>query len=467
MGLGGWSLLAVLGVGCTETVSHRGAGASDGPTYHQDVAPLLARSCGSCHVAGGLAPFALDTYEAASGLADAIVAATAARTMPPWGTQESEDCRPPHGWKGDARLSDAEIEQLRVWRDDGTPEGARVTGDLLPAPPTLSLPGATSTLFPEGAWTAQPGEDQFRCYSLDMGLSETQWVNGFQVVPGNRAVVHHVTLTVDPTGASAGSVDETGSFDCGVGGAGVDAPDLRVLGVWLPGGLPFELPPDIGVEAPAGSRLLMQIHYHAGEPGAEPDTTGVELRFTDGPPENLLIPIGVGNFERLEGSGDGLQRGPNDTLYGPRFLVPANVAAHTEEMILTVPETGDDGAPLPEIRVLGAAAHMHLVGTDLRIEVEKAPPWFGGGPECLLHEPHWSFDWQRTYLYDAPLDSLPELRPNDRVHVRCTYDNTLGNPYVQRALGDLGLSSPVDVGLGEGTLDEMCLAILPLVVKAP
>ena len=241
-------------------------------------------------------------------------------------------------------------------------------------------------------------------------------------------------------------------------------PDARVLGVWLPGGMPFELAPNIGVEAPAGSRLVMQIHYHAGGPDAAPDTTGVQLRFALGRPEYLMVPVGIGNFSKTEGNGDGLQRGPNDSLYGARFFVPANVSGHTEEMILTVPDVGDDGAPLPEIRVLGAAAHMHLVGTELRVEVEKAAPWLGEGPECLLHEPHWSFDWQRTYLYDAPFEALPRLRPRDRIRVRCVYDNTLANPYVQRALGDLGLESPIDVELGEETLDEMCLAILPLVV---
>src|SRR5689334_13627725 len=35
------------------------------PTYHEHVAPILARACVSCHTAGGIAPFALDSYDAA------------------------------------------------------------------------------------------------------------------------------------------------------------------------------------------------------------------------------------------------------------------------------------------------------------------------------------------------------------------------------------------------------------------
>ena len=43
--------------------------------------------------------------------------------------------------------------------------------------------------------------------------------------------------------------------------------------------------------------------------------------------------------------------------------------------------------------------------------------------------------------------------------MRCTYDNTLNNPGVVEALGQQGLEEPVEVRLGEETLDEMCLGI--------
>ena len=49
--------------------------------------------------------------------------------------------------------------------------------------------------------------------------------------------------------------------------------------------------------------------------------------------------------------------------------------------------------------------------------------------------------------------------------MRCTYDNSMDNPYVQKALQDQNLTSPVDVFLGEQTLDEMCLSALAIVYK--
>jgi hypothetical protein len=36
----------------------------------------------------------------------------------------------------------------------------------------------------------------------------------------------------------------------------------------------------------------------------------------------------------------------------------------------------------------------------------------------------------------------------------------MGNPFVQRALTEQGLTEPRDVALGEETLDEMCLGVI-------
>ena len=62
-------------------------------------------------------------------------------------------------------------------------------------------------------------------------------------------------------------------------------------------------------------------------------------------------------------------------------------------------------------------------------------------------------------LYDAPLDQVPTAKPGDFLFMRCTYDNSMSNPYVVDALEEQGLDAPVDVFLGEETLDEMCLGV--------
>src|SRR4051812_23631091 len=62
------------------------------PTYERDIAPIIASSCKSCHVAGGIAPFPLQTFEDAAARADQIAVAVIRRTMPPFGVDNSGQC---------------------------------------------------------------------------------------------------------------------------------------------------------------------------------------------------------------------------------------------------------------------------------------------------------------------------------------------------------------------------------------
>jgi hypothetical protein len=87
--------------------------------------------------------------------------------------------------------------------------------------------------------------------------------------------------------------------------------------------------------------------------------------------------------------------------------------------------------------------------------------------ECLLQTPQWDFSWQRFYTYDAEITDLPLLTGGDVLEMRCTYDNSLGNPFVRDALREQGMDAPRDVVLGEETLDEMCLGAFTLLYKSP
>jgi hypothetical protein len=57
---------------------------SASPTYEKDVRPLMESRCTSCHVEGGIAPFALTSYEQVAAVKDAIALAVKNRTMPPY-----------------------------------------------------------------------------------------------------------------------------------------------------------------------------------------------------------------------------------------------------------------------------------------------------------------------------------------------------------------------------------------------
>jgi hypothetical protein len=89
----------------------------------------------------------------------------------------------------------------------------------------------------------------------------------------------------------------------------------------------------------------------------------------------------------------------------------------------------------------------------------------GPAQECLLHTPKWDFNWQRVYQYNAPFDQLPLVRGGDKLRLRCKYNNSSSNPFVMEALESQGLQAPIDVRLGEQTLDEMCLAVVQILYK--
>lgn len=438
-----------------------GAGPQAGPTFHKDVEPILQRSCQRCHSPGNIAPFSLLTYQDAKTVSGLMVDETKSRAMPPWGAFETEECQPTHPWRDDLRLTDEEIATFQAWHDAGNPEGDPADA---PAPIDLegdSLPGMTMELQPKAPFVSSGDNDQFRCFVMDPGFTEDMFMNGFHFVAGNPKVVHHALLFVDPNAESEALADADGGYDC-FGGSGING---GLIGAWAPGGVPFELASNIGTRLPKGSRLVMQIHYHPAGTIGDPDSTRVQLRFTPKPEYEMAFVL-IGNDNKQKANGDGLQPGPDDNGQ-VEFRIPANAANHTETQLFTLPST-INGGPTPELFVYGAGTHMHYVGRDMLIQLEhKNPGSKDTGTECLVQTPDWDFAWQRAYLYDSDIADLPRFLPGDVLKMRCTYDNTLDNPYVKRALKDQNLASPIDVFLGESTLDEMCLAVLPLLYKSP
>jgi hypothetical protein len=419
------------------------------PNWHEDIAPLAAANCQSCHSAGGIAPFAMTTYEETKPWAPVMAIAVMDATMPPWHGVETDECQPPFPFKHDARLGDAEKALFNDWAAAGAPEGDPKLAAPLPEPPSLDLAGATRTVVSPTAIdipAAGTTRDYFHCLSIDPGNAETVYLDGLQVVAGNRGIVHHVLIYVDAEGASAswpGGVKK----NCG-GGAGISGA-VQLIGGWVPGGLPIETPADVGSEVPPGTRLIMNVHYHALA-APETDTgTGLALRWKTTAPKWSSL------FQLIGAPGAG------NSLHGS-LMIPAGASGHIEEYEYLVGSGGQTIPDFVDVRLWAALNHMHKVGVDMRVTLEDRDT---GVETCLLQTPRWDFNWQRSYAYDTPITSAQRVRAGDKVHVRCTYDNTLANPGVQEMLSEVGLDAPVDIQLGEGTLNEMCLTGLGVAIK--
>jgi hypothetical protein len=428
--------------------------ADTAPTFHEDVEPILQQSCQPCHAPGRGAPFDLVSYADAKPLAASIAKETQARRMPPWGALATDECSPPLPFVGDSHLSAEAIATLAAWSAAGAPEGDPAAAPAPFEPPAQHLSRVDLTLAPSAPYS--PGEhEQYRCFVMDPGLDHDVFVDGYEISPGNPAVVHHAVVYLDPDGASAALADETGSYPCF---GGPHFQNTSLLAAWAPGMEPLEIADDLGILMQAHSLVVMQVHYHPTGPGAAPDTTRVDLRLHAKKPALRLDNVLIGNADGAWPGGDGLLPGPNDRDGSVEFRIPADAAGHVERMRFTLK------FPIPSVSVYGAGTHMHRAGVDMKIDrVGPAAPDAAEERECLVQTPQWDFDWQRLYRYDAPLDGLPEISSGDAIELRCTYDNTMANPALRAQLLEQGKPGPIDVLLGESTLDEMCVGFLPLV----
>ena len=411
------------------------------PTYWQDIEPIYATNCVSCHTAGEIGPFPIDDPDFASSYASRIATETAARRMPPW---------PPGGdtpaLQHVRTLTQAQIDAIGAWAAAGAPLGDPDRPQPH-APPEVIDIGPTELAFdlgvdyvPDGALT-----DDYRCFLVDLHAASPRVATGFKITPGNRATVHHVivSLVAGTDRAALAALDaqtpERAGWPC-VGGAipqGTQATQIGGLGSWVPGVSAVAYPAGTGQLIPAGALAVVQMHYNLLG-GMAPDRTRVDVALA--PSES------AGSLIRLGGTG----------LIVRNLSIAADDGAsvHTQSATLSQWRALRGQAPFPSGfgYVLGAGGHMHLIGHRITITRTNA-----SGETVLLDIPAWSFHWQGQYEYAAPI----QVANTDTLTIRCEYDNSN-----QHRLA-LGLDPNVTVTWGEGTRDEMCLAGLQMVDRLP
>jgi hypothetical protein len=343
------------------------------------------------------------------------------------------------------RLSDEEKALLAEWVADDMPMGDPETALPVPVLPDYGLVDATVNVNFRQPFAVSGEKDIFECFVMDPEVREDSWITAVQVQAGNQKVDHHALVFVDTEGDSEALATD-GHFPC------FSNPDIEgsLIGAWAPGALPFRIPEGGGIPMPAGSRIVVQMHYHPTLGGTEMDVSSVQLKTTNVQPEYDAVLALLGNFRKQDSDGSGLQPGMNDTEVDvAEFRIPAGAPDHIESLVYR--QELPIGVP-----IFSVGTHMHYVGTSMKIEKKTSD---GSGDECLLHTPRWDFDWQRSYAFDTAIEDLPVLEAGDELHMRCNYNNSLSNPAVADALTAQGLTEAVDVYLGEETLDEMCLGV--------
>jgi hypothetical protein len=394
------------------------------PTYHRDIAPLMQEKCGSCHVEGGIAPFALQRYEEVFPMRNAIQAAVKLRMMPPW--MPAKDCTE---YTHDRSLTDEQIDLISRWVDEGGAEGDPADAPPSVAPAQDGLSRVDLQVAMPEAFTPRQSPDDYRCFVLDWPETEVRYVSGFRANPGQASIVHHVIafLAKPEEVAAYQALDDAApgpGYTCYGGPRGGDGGrDTAWLGSWVPGSKGIDYPAGTGIRVNPGSKIILQVHYNLSSAVASADQTSLSMRLESSVQKVAIIQPWINPLWLNDGMP--IPAGQSDVRHRFSFdLVP--VVSRVTNGVFR------DNAP---ITLHMSALHMHTLGKWGKMEIERRT----GTTECMLNIPKWNFHWQSNYGFKQ----AKVVSAGERLAVECHWDNSL--------------PGAKDANWGEGTEDEMCL----------
>lgn len=392
--------------------------------WAEDVAPILYKHCVQCHRPDGIGHFSLVGYDDAFTYRYSIQDATEAKRMPPWKADPTY-----RHFADENLLSDAQIQTIKSWVAQDAPPGDLAQAPAPPAFPTGdSQIGAPDQVLRTPTYTMAASEDEYRCFVIPNGLTQTAFLRGLEIIPGNHMAVHHVLVFEDTT-KQARALDaqtpEPGYAN--FGGTGVQG--SRLVGAWVPGIRPELLPPNMGFKLTPGADLIVQVHFPGSAFGMT-ETTTMNLFFT---PTNQGIRE-VFNNPLINHYPPSLENFP---LY-----IPAN-SVKTYHAKYKAPVSGS---------LLSVAPHMHLIGQ--KIECFGITPQ--GDTLKFIRINDWDFHWQGGYKFQK----VQKIPFGTTIHAYATYDNTSNN--------DQNPNNPPQlVTQGEATADEMMLVFFTYMAYQP
>ncbi len=368
-------------------------------TYSSQIARILQKHCAECHRPGEIAPFSLTEYQEVAGWADMIVEVTRSHQMPPW------HASPEFGhFLNERRLTEEEHELLRQWADAGAPEG---NPSELPPPQSFTEGWQLPRQPDQVVWMSETpfriaptGTVRYQYFSVDTKLTEDKWVTAAEILPGNRAVVHHVIVFVTTDGKV---VDE----------------DRQMLTAFVPGLRIGSYPKGMAKLVPAGAKLIFQVHYTPNGTAGE-DRTRIGLVFAD--------PAEITHEIRTASAGNRSFK-----------IEPQKDDQAFVSQIITAPI---------DLQLLSLSPHMHLRGKSFRYELTLPD----GTKETLLDVPHYDFNWQTAYRLPEPR-TIPK---GSKMQAFAVFDNSpknLANPDPTKT-----------VKFGEQSWDEMLLGYFDIAV---
>jgi hypothetical protein len=451
-------MLAVFVLSALYTVVSFAGGLSGRPespvTFYRDIAPILQRHCVECHRPGDIAPMSLETYEAVKAYASSIRQKVVDREMPPWHAD------PRFGqFANERRLSQQEIDKIVAWIDQGVrPGDPSQLQRAVPESPKAAEPDVVFQM-PEPYSLDANLTDEYVYFRIPTKFKEDKWAQAVTFMPGNHRVVHHAVAFIEtperfaeaqrrnpspPGRPDVWTILDTEMSpvelmdgttrrvkpDAPVIDDGCAAPDddtaggfgsNEILSVYAPGRQSDAWPAGTARRIPAGSNIILQMHYSKPANIAERDRTSIAIVFARAPVENMVGTRGIHN---------------------EMFLIPPGTASHRVTACWTFQR---------DVRLISFMPHMHVRGKSMTYEAIYPD----GRRETLLSVPRYSFHWQTLYELKTPL-AIPA---GTKVMVTAIYDNSANNhhnPDPSKAVRN-----------GSATIDEMMIGFVNYTVPKP
>ena len=370
------------------------------PNFYHDVLPILENRCQECHRKGEMAPMSLITYREVRPWAKAIREAVETRKMPPW---FADPCC--GHFSNDRSLTAAEIETLSQWAESGAPKGEDIDAALPREwPPGWNLPSPDLVLqMPKPFAVPAKGAVEYQYFVVPTHFQEDHWVQGVEVKPNSRGVVHHVVVYI----REPGSTWTRGPTKA------------DILQVYAPGTAPEVWPDGMAKLIKARSDLVLEIHYTPNGKRTM-DQTRVAMTFAPSPPRKRVLTLQMAN---------------------DHFVIPPGDPDYRVTVWGSLPN---------DALLLGFFPHMHLRGKAFEFNRIRED----GQPETLLRVSHYDFYWQLSYRLAKPLP-LPK---GTRLEFVARFDNSPNNPR--------NPDPSAEVRYGEQTWEEMMIGFFDVAVDA-
>ena len=342
-------------------------------SYAETVAPILKEKCAVCHSPGGIGPWAMTSYDMVRGFAPMIREVLMTQRMPPWHAD-------PHvgEWQADRGLTPRQKQTLVHWIEAGTPRGDGADPLTEVEPISSEWPLGEPDLVIELPAFDVPasGVVDYQFPAVANPLDEGVWIEAATIIPGDRAVVHHVL---------AGSSE---TFEAGSQGGEQNVFENYIIG-YAPGVESYVMPEGTGVYVAPGGAYQFQAHYTpTGK--ATTDVTRMGLYFAEDKPDNFLR---------------------HQVVVDPTIGIPPGKAAHEEAAYHPFDRDAVLYTLFPHSHYRGKASTFELVYPD-------------GTTELLLSVPAYDFNWQRGYDFVEPR----QVPAGSRLVHRTVYDNSAKNP---------------------------------------